>query len=311
MKPRFSIGYNFDLESFLQLISAYNKHIDSVYFPIPRKYLGSGRILDEPPRYEKEVIELIKRCRGMEITPFMILNSTIVSASGIISVLSYTKRLHENGLLNHATVTDPYLMMQIRKEMPGMFVEASTLCRIRTVQEAKYFRELGVSRITSCRETIRDMKLLKEICGVLPVKVMANEGCIKNCVYRFAHYNMLSANVDEQPLLPFGDAYRKRKRMMEEMDGMCVFTVSRHPHKVFSAPLIRPEDLKRYRENSAIILKCYSMGGKPSCYWRMNIIRWDAASILLSGLPGKNCRTLCFFPAANAADGPRIPSGMS
>ena len=33
---------------------------------------------------------------------------------------------------------------------------------------------------------------------------------------------------------------------MDEMDGMCIITVSKHPHKIFSAPFIRPEDLHRY-----------------------------------------------------------------
>jgi hypothetical protein len=59
---------------------------------------------------------------------------------------------------------------------------------------------------------------------------------------------MLSANVDDTPLLPFGKKFEDIKKATNEMDTLCVFTVSKHPHKVFSSPFIRPEDLHRYED---------------------------------------------------------------
>lgn len=243
--PKFSIGYNSDFPNFIAILTKYKENIDSVYFPPPKKILGSGRIVNESPRHKDEIVSLIKKCHNLKITPFMILNSTLVSPKQVFNIIDYLKHLQKNGL-NHVTVTDPYLIMQIKKEFPEIFIEASTLCRIKNVDEAKYFKEIGVDRFTSDRETIRDLKLLKKLIKIMPIKVLANEGCIKNCIYKYSHYNALSANNDDIPTLPFGKKYAKIKKATAEMDSLCVFTVSRHPYKVFSSPFIRPEDLKRY-----------------------------------------------------------------
>jgi collagenase-like PrtC family protease len=182
ISPKFSLGYNFDYDNFIILLEKYKEHIESVYFPPPKKILGSGRIIDEPVNYKEEIAGLIKKCRELKIAPFMILNSTIVSPVKAEKAAEYVKELHKkNGLMN-VTVTDPFLIMKIKKEIPGMFIEASTLCRIQKVQEAKYFKEIGVSRMTSDRETIRDLPALRKLSEIMPLRVLANEGCIKNCI---------------------------------------------------------------------------------------------------------------------------------
>ncbi|MBR9690962.1 hypothetical protein GOV08_04730 [Candidatus Woesearchaeota archaeon] len=234
--PRFSIGYNFDYEGFRYLTEKYGKNLDSVYFPIPKKHLGSGRILDEPPAYKKEIIGLIKLCQDRGITSIMLLNSTVVSAAQIKKSVSYLKKLVSRTGLFNVAVTDPYLTKIIKKTIPNINIEASTLARIRTVQEAKYFKELGASKITPDREIMRSLKTLIKIKEILPIKILANEGCIKNCIHRYAHYNMLSSQIIE------------KNKHYDRMDQVCVPIVSKHPHKVFSAPFIRPEDLYRYKK---------------------------------------------------------------
>lgn len=243
--PKFSVGYNFDYSGFVKILKKYKSDIGSVYFPIPKKYLGSGRIIDEPINYERDMLSLIKACNELKIKPFMLLNSTLPTPLKIAKTIDYVLPLYKKGILKQVTVTDPYLMMRIKKEMPQMYIAASTLCRIKTVEEAKYFKEIGVSSAASDRETIRDLPLLRKIRKVLPLKLLANEGCIKNCIYKYSHYNILSANIDEKPFFPFGK-YSKIKSEMDEMDSLCVSAVRRHPHKIFSSPFIRPEDLKRY-----------------------------------------------------------------
>jgi collagenase-like PrtC family protease len=244
-KPKFSLGYNSDYEGFIVLMKKYKEGIDSVYFPPPKSVLGSGRVVHESANHRKETLNLIKKCNEFGIIPSLILNSTIVSPIGVLKAVEYAKTLHKHGL-NNVTITDPYLIMQVKKEIPQMLVEASTICRIKTEDEAKYFKEIGVIRLTTDRETIRDLKLLRKLSRIMPIKVLANEGCMKNCIYKYSHYNTLSANVDERPVLPFGEKYSKIKKAMEEMDALCVFTMKHHPYKVFSAPFIRPEDIKRY-----------------------------------------------------------------
>ena len=243
---KFSLGYNNDLNGFLEILEKNRLHLESVYFPIPKKYLGSGRMLDEPYSHESDIKKLIQRCSELGIKPFLLLNSTLVSASSFEKTLLYVKTLYEKNGLRHVTITDPYLMTLVKKSFPDMFVEASTLCRVKNVEEAKYFKELGVDRITSDRDTIRDLKTLKSIGKILPIKVLANEGCMKNCIYKYSHYNMLSSKSLDEPLFAFGKSVTERRKMYDEMDSMCAVSISKHPYKVFSSPFIRPEDLKKY-----------------------------------------------------------------
>lgn len=245
MTPKFSIGYNSDYENFIKLVKKYRNHIESVYLPIPKKYLGSGRIIDQPLGYEFQISNLIRILQEHKIRPFVLLNSTLLSATRFINLMKYLEKLYQKDLFKYCTVTNPYLMIQIKKNMPDVFIESSTLCRIKTVQEGKYFKEIGASRITVDREIIRDLNSLNQLKEILPLKIMVNEGCIKNCIFKYAHYNMLCANIDEISIFSFSN--NKKQKIMDEMDSMCVPVVKKHPYKIFSSPFVRPEDLYRYK----------------------------------------------------------------
>lgn len=243
---KFSLGYNNDLSGFISILEKNRQHIESVYFPIPKKYLGSGRMIDEPHTHESDIKQLMQRCNELGIKPFLLLNSTLVSASNFEKTLKYVKTLYEKNGLRYVIVTDPYLMTLMKKNFKDIFIEASTLCRIKNIEEAKYFKELGVDRITSDREIIRDLKTLKSISKILPIKVLSNEGCMKNCIYKYSHYNMLSSKNLDEPFFAFGQSIADRRKMYDEMDSMCVLSMQKHPYKFFSSPFIRPEDLKKY-----------------------------------------------------------------
>lgn len=243
---KFSLGYNNDLNGFIGIIEKNRQYVESVYFPIPKKYLGSGRMIDEPFTHESDIKQLIRRCNELGIKPFLLLNSTLVSASSFEKTLKYLKLLYQKVGLRHVVVTDPYLMTLIKKNFTDMFIEASTLCRVKNVEEAKYFKELGVERITVDREIIRDLKTLKSISKILPIKILANEGCMKNCIYKYSHYNMLSSKNIDEPFFALGSSFINRRKMYDEMDSMCVLSIKKHPYKFFSSPFIRPEDLKKY-----------------------------------------------------------------
>ena len=250
--PKYSVGYNFDFQEFFKVIKKYKAHIDSVYFPPPKNIIGSGRIIDESYNYNNELIGIINECKKLKITPFLLLNSTTVSVSQIKKIVEYIKILNEKHGLKHVTVTDPYLIIQLKKSIPSLFIEASTLCRVKNVFEAKYFKELGVSRITSDREIIRDINSLKHVKSILPIKVLANEACMKNCIYKYSHYNMLSQNKLDEPFFSSAKKIKEIRQMHDEMDSMCTISISKYPYKFFQSPFIRPEDIKYYKDVSSV-----------------------------------------------------------
>ncbi len=57
---KFSIGYNHDIK-LLNILEANKDGIDAIYFPIPRRYLGSGRAISQKINYTNEIPKIIKR----------------------------------------------------------------------------------------------------------------------------------------------------------------------------------------------------------------------------------------------------------
>jgi len=239
---KFSVGYNYDLDGFLSLISRYKKNIDSVYFPIPNIYLGSCRVGPQKnaKEYIKEIFKILEKCKELEIDSIMLLNSTVVDYSKIYRILSILRFLKRKNLLNRVCVADPYLLKEIKKNIPEMIFEISIVAHVRTLEEAKFFKEIGADIITVDREIIRNIALIKNMCKISKIKVLLNEGCLKDCVYRYAHYNFLSS-------CSFNDKKNNiSSDQKNKVDKMCTDIISKHPHKIFSAPFVRPEDLKEY-----------------------------------------------------------------
>ncbi len=240
MNMRFSIGYNHDLDGFKKLVERFRKHLDSIYFPVPGRIMGSGRILYESPDYDPE--KLIELAHENDITPIILLNSTVVSVSAIQRTLDYLGKLD----IRRAVVTDPYLMMQIRENFPDIRLEVSMLARVRTLQEARYFKDMGASMITPDREINRDTELLRKMKKILPLKILVNEGCLKDCIHRYSHYNFLSSDKGKDPLFTITKKQKQYRKHLDRMDSMCMTLIEKHPHKIFSSPFVRPEDLGHY-----------------------------------------------------------------
>lgn len=238
---KFSIGYNNDIEGFLRIMKRHHDKIKSIYFPLPQEYMGSGRAPIKKPaeKYQQEINLLLKLATKLKITPILLLNSTIINYTKIQKVLKVLKTLYEKKLIRHVVLTDPYLMTRIKKNFPDIIIEISILAHVRTIQEAKYYKDIGANIITIDREKIRNIPFITKISQIIKPKILVNEGCLKNCIYRYSHYNNLClASSMKNYKLDYFRSY--------SIDKMCLITVSKYPQKIFSSPFIRPEDLKFY-----------------------------------------------------------------
>jgi len=240
---KFSIGYNGDLDKFLKLVKKYRKNIKSVYFPIPIKYMNSCRILKESETYISDINKLLRNLKKLKIISLMLLNSTIINPRKIKGIIKFIEHLKNNKLLNDIVVTDPFLLKSIRAYFPKLNIEVSVVAHVRTLEEAKYYKDLGANKISIDREIIRDLNQIKKISKILPVKILLNEGCIKNCIYRYSHYNHLSS----YNWLSFSKLNTKNRN---EINHMCIINVIKYPFKFFSSPFVRPEDLKYYLDKN-------------------------------------------------------------
>lgn len=206
--------------------------------------MGSCRDVSQPAAkaFVKELYILMAKCKELRIIPLLLLNSTIIDYTKVNIIIRSIDYLKKKGLLNHVVVTDPYLIMKIREFSPDIFIEVSIVAHVRTLEEARYFKDLRVDCVTVDREIIRNISLIKKMRNILRIKVLLNEGCLKNCIYRYSHYNYISYCTGK---------FRNAKKILRssestKIDSMCRMNALKRPYKFFSAPFVRPEDLNHY-----------------------------------------------------------------
>jgi collagenase-like PrtC family protease len=225
---KFSIGYNHD-PSMIRLIELIKDYISGFYFPIPSSIMGSGRALEQGEEYDKEIDDIIKTCDKFNVKSELLLNATCEGEGQFSKVVDYVKGLIDKGLKS-VIVTNPIYIPEFKKL--GIEVQSSVNCYVKTVEHAMFLKDLGVDVITIDRDINRDLDLIKKIkqrTG-LKIKMLVNEGCLRNCPFRKIHFNMISH---------FSDTNEFDKRS-------CITILRKHPEKVFSIPFVRPEDIKHY-----------------------------------------------------------------
>ncbi|MCX5694736.1 MAG: U32 family peptidase [Candidatus Omnitrophica bacterium] len=240
---KFSIGYNQDI-NLLDLLDAYKDNIEAFYFPIPRQYVGSGRHSSQKSSYLNEIPKIIKKCNLLNIKSQLLLNATCEGKDGLESdffskIISYIQKLKKIGLKS-VVVSNPVYICAIKEQIKGMEVESSVNCYVKTVEHALYLKDLGVDVLTVDRDINRDTSLIKKIKDKtgLKIKIMLNEGCLRNCPFRNMHYNFLSHNT-QSPNKLIDDIF---------YDRFCIKIYLKYPAKVFSVPFIPPEALPYYAQ---------------------------------------------------------------
>jgi collagenase-like PrtC family protease len=242
---KFSIGYNHDI-NMLKLLDAYKYYIEALYFPIPQQYTASGRALRQPKSYRTEVLTIIKRCNALHITPQLLINSTcegenMLDKGFIKTVLRYIKKLKKIGL-SSVIITNPVYISAIKQEMPDIRIESSVNCYVKTPEHALYLKELGADVITIDRDINRDISLISKIKQKtgLKIRIMLNEGCLRNCPYRVVHYNFLSHTQNNMI----------QKPKMHIDDVMCIRLYQKDPISVLRIPFIPPDMLEYYKDTA-------------------------------------------------------------
>jgi len=231
----------------LNLLEDFKNHIEALYFPIPDQYMGSGRYMyiNRRDRYNDEIPELIKRCNSLNIKSQLLLNATCVGKFGLekknfLKISNYIKELKNIGLKS-VIISNPVYIFEVRKQVKDIEIESSINCYVKTVEHALYLKNLGVDVLTIDRDINRNIPLIKEIKKKtgLRIRMLVNEGCLRNCPFRGAHFNLIS-HLKE----PF-----KTKTVSEQLfERWCIALLSRNPEKIFSIPFIPPNAIKYYTE---------------------------------------------------------------
>ncbi|MDE1819762.1 MAG: U32 family peptidase [Euryarchaeota archaeon] len=135
-------------------------------------------------------------------------------------------------------VAIPLLLEILRSDHPHVPVSASTFARLRTVNQAMYFRRMGAEHVI-LEEGNRDFQLIRGLTKAkVPVEVLVNQTCIRDCPYRAHHLNT-SSLCSQEGSSPI---------WFEHPILQCGLEVIRDPTKLVSSIWVRPEDLAVYEE---------------------------------------------------------------
>lgn len=141
------------------------------------------------------------------------------------------------------TVSIPYLMELIRRHYPQLNIVASVFCHIDSVDQARFYQQLGVSEITVVQLFNRNFKFLQKFRQQLDcqLQLIVNNVCLLGCPYRRYH-----ANINSHASSIFGS-----RPSFDYPTICCTRTRLSNPEEIIKSPWVRPEDLCYY-ENIGI-----------------------------------------------------------
>ncbi len=239
---KFSIGYNHDLK-ILALLEQYKDHIEALYFPIPKAYSGSGRNLPQKSNYPEEIPLLIETCKSLNIKSQLLINSTCLGINGyevefFSTIVDYIKQLKRHGLQS-VVLANPVYISELRAQFADIELESSINGYVKTPEHASHLKDLGADVVTIDRDINRNLPLIKKIkeVGGLKIRMLVNEGCLRNCPFRPSHFNYISHADGPPQNKMIGDRFFER---------WCVKLYHKNPALFLRSSFVPPDGLQFY-----------------------------------------------------------------
>lgn len=168
-------------------------------------------------------------------------------------VLNFLSGLIEIGV-DSFTVSNPYIIMLLKRHFPQIKVNASICNEISTVHQIKEFEDIGVDCIVVDRDINRKfnrLKMLRSYANV-PLKLLCNSPCLYQCINVQYHSNFSS----------FLSTTHRYENTLVTNGHRTPFCLHYCANKLFSNPIehlksqwIRPEDLCYYHNIGISLFK--------------------------------------------------------
>ena len=233
---RFSIGFNGSL-AFMDAIEKYRDHVAEVYFVAPAMASGrasGGRLGAQS--YTLALHQMLVRAKEWGLPTNILFNALCVGSDygsnrqgeKVVSILQIHGELYN---VRAATVVSPIDAQLIKRALPDATVHASVNMFIRNPVQAREVAPF-CDVLTLDRNVNRDLEMVRKIKEATgkPIRLVANEACVPECMNRVQHFNHLShqQSVGVSYYLP------------------CVRQFQEDPATLLKCPIIRPEDVHRY-----------------------------------------------------------------
>lgn len=242
-KIKLSVATSWD-DNLLNEISKRKIKIYEVFGSLPKSIIGSGRETKALPQIEiSQALNHIKLAHKLGIKFNYLINASCLSniehsREGRKKIYKYLEFIIEELKVDSVTVTLPFLIELIKKEFPQTEIVVSTINHIKSIQEIKFYEDLGADRITLSYMINRNFSLLKRIINstYCKIEILVNESCLFHCPFRNYHYNLVS------------HASQQQIDIIQYPFLNCTRIKLRRPIELIKARWVRPEDTEKYED---------------------------------------------------------------
>ncbi len=233
------------IDAYAELNAQYtNTRIFETYGQLIPDYLfGSCRHDSTLPLVDQKSLKTyVGYCKERGIVFNYILNPCVtlneeLTKQGYDRIKEFAQMIESIGI-EYITIALPSIMEIIHYVAPSLKIKASTVCHIDSPKKAKFYEEMGITRLVLDEDIYRKPNILKSIRKVYSgeLEVIINSFCIKDCPYKIFHYNTISLSHRLHDC-EYANYYSyKCKR--QHFDG----------EELIKQNWIRPEDLKYYND---------------------------------------------------------------
>ena len=213
-----------DLSFWQEIASRFGADIHSVYLPLPKELVASGRA-PQPEQFVQAFLRDAPLRKTVLVNPIVLNRPAEEMAPNLLKAL---KQIHEEYGVEHVTVANLTLARLIRKAIPQLKIAASTLMGISTPLQVVMAQDCLDTLIPETR-ALRDLRLLRRLRKAFrgEMRLIVNEACLPGCLHRVQHFYEMAYS-----------AYNPQ--------SLCRSVLTDHPWLRLTGSWVLPQHLKFY-----------------------------------------------------------------
>lgn len=238
-----TVPFNGDL-SFVDYASSMG--VGELYGQLSYDYFGGGRTPFEYPTIDENILqEAIQKAHQCNMSfsytmNFLSLANMEFDHSVQLRLFSFIDSLVAIGV-DALTVSNPFLISQIKANFPGLFISASVVLNTSSLEQIELLASLGANRVILSKSLNKDFQALEMLTKStdIELQLIVNDPCLQYCP--FHSYHNITASFSSMRLLQVNNH-------ISFCTMLCRKAFLEKPFKLIKATYIRPEDLERYRK---------------------------------------------------------------
>ena len=243
---KYDVGTNFDYKLF-DIIKENDKdhRIKNVYGKLKNDGLQGGRSTSIIPELTMDQFaDYVKACKENDLSFNYLINPLCMDQNELDpdkgkAMRDFIHNAYDAGV-RYFTINSPTLIKYVKNEFKDVFITLGLYAYPVTIQQVEYWRNWGVDEITLDHSFNRNFDLLRKTLKFykdsdFSLRLIANNFCLKECIFRLNHGSFCS--------------HSEREKLSMDFNLInCTYRKVSNPKAMLTSEWIRPEDIHYYEE---------------------------------------------------------------